>query len=59
MRIQQLAVELGSTDRGWGNSLAARALPAVIAVTLGLMKIFLDFNSLMFNKYQVIFLTYI
>jgi hypothetical protein len=34
MRIRQLAVELGSTDRGWRNSLKAHALLAVIVMTL-------------------------
>jgi hypothetical protein len=44
-------VELGNTNRGWGNSLKARALLVVIIVILILMKNFFDFNSLMFNKY--------
>jgi hypothetical protein len=47
-RIRQLEVELGSTDRRWRNSLKACVLLVVI---LSLMKNFLDFNSLMFNKY--------
>jgi hypothetical protein len=47
-RICQLAVELGSTDRGRRNSSETRALLVVI---LSLMNNFLDLNSLMFNKY--------
>jgi hypothetical protein len=50
-RIRQLAVELGSIDRGRRNSLKARVLLVVIAVILSLMKNFLDLNSLMFDKY--------
>jgi hypothetical protein len=49
-RISQLAVELGSTDRGRRNSLKARAFVVVTVVILSLMN-FLDLNSLMFNKY--------
>jgi hypothetical protein len=49
--IRQLAVELGSTDRGRRNSLKARALIVVTVAILSLMKNFLDLNSLMFNKY--------
>jgi hypothetical protein len=48
VRTRQLVVELGSTDRGWRNSLKACALLVVI---LSLMKNFLDLNSLVFNKY--------
>jgi hypothetical protein len=48
MRIRQLAVELGSRDRGRRNSLKARELLAVI---LSMLKNFLDLNSLMLNKY--------
>jgi hypothetical protein len=43
-RIQQLAVELGSTDRGRKNFLKARALLVVIVVILSLMKIFFGFK---------------
>jgi hypothetical protein len=46
-----LAVELGSTDRGRRNYFKARALLIVIVVILSLMKIFLDLDSLIFNKY--------
>jgi hypothetical protein len=46
--IQQLAAELGSTDRGQRMSLKACMLLVVI---LGLMKNFLDLNSLVLNKY--------
>jgi hypothetical protein len=49
--ILQLEVELGSKDRGQRNSLKARALLVVILGILSLMKNFLYFNSLMFNKY--------
>jgi hypothetical protein len=49
--IHQLAVELGSTDKGRRISLKARALLVVIIVILSLMKNFLDLNSLIFNKY--------
>jgi hypothetical protein len=49
--MRQLAVELGSTDRGWRNSLKALVLLVLIVVILSLMKNFLDLNSLMFNKY--------
>jgi hypothetical protein len=38
--IYQLAVEVGSTDRGRRNSLIARALLIVIVVILNLMKFF-------------------
>jgi hypothetical protein len=48
MRVRQLAVELGSTDRGRKNSLKARVL---LVVMLSLLKNFLDLSSLMFNKY--------
>jgi hypothetical protein len=41
MHIRQLVVKLGSTDRGWRNSLKAHALPVVIAVILSLMNFFL------------------
>jgi hypothetical protein len=51
MRVHQLAIELGSTDRGQRNSLKARALLVVIVVILSLVKNFLDLNSLVFNKY--------
>jgi hypothetical protein len=44
MRIRQLAVELGSTDRGRRNSLKTRALPVVISSD---EIFFLDLNSLM------------
>jgi hypothetical protein len=52
-RILQLAVQLGSTDRGWRNSLKAHALLVVIVVILSRMRIFffLNLNSLMFDKY--------
>jgi hypothetical protein len=58
-RIRLLAVGLGSTDRGWMNSLIARVLLVVIVVILSLMKKFLDLTSSMFNKYYVILLSYI
>jgi hypothetical protein len=47
-------VKLGLTDIGPRDSLKARALLVVILVILSLMKNFLDLNSLMLNKYQVI-----
>jgi hypothetical protein len=39
-RIHQLAVELGSTDRGRRNSSKARVLPVVRVVILSLMNFF-------------------
>jgi hypothetical protein len=51
MCIRQLAVELGSIDGGRRNSLKACALLVVTVVILGLMKNYLDLDSLMFNKY--------
>jgi hypothetical protein len=57
--IHQVAVELGSTDRGWRNSLKAGVLLVATVVILILMKNYFDFNSLVFYKYYVIFLSYI
>jgi hypothetical protein len=56
-RIRRLALELGSKERVRRNYLKARALLVVIVAILNLMN-FLDLNSLMFNKYYVILLSY-